>query len=104
MRIEMIQHNANHCGFGIAFVYQSLPGVGKVELRTLLGYLNVPPARLRFHKEQEVARAVAFIFVIIALRSPRLGRQWLPGLLDELFAVSPCGNGGTLPPYLWPRW
>ena len=33
---------------------------------------------------QEVARAVARIFVIIALRLPRLSQQRLPRLLNEL--------------------
>src|SRR5262245_10137149 len=84
MGIEIVQHDTNHRGFRVAFVYQPLHSMGEVALGPLLRHLHVPPARLRFYEEKEVARAVAGVFVIIALRPPWLSRQWLPGLLDEL--------------------
>src|SRR5262252_7022320 len=97
MCIEIVQYDANHRGFWVAFVYQPLHGVGEVDLRTLLRHLHMPPASLRFHEEKEVTCAVALVFVIIALRPPRLGRQRLPGLFNELLVglikvdLGPCG-------------
>jgi len=95
MRIEIVQHDANHRGFGVAFIHQPLHRVGEVALRPLRRHLHMPPASLRCHKEKEVARAVARIFVIIALRLARLGRQRLPRLLNELL-------GGLIKVYLGP--
>src|SRR5215510_11687261 len=86
MRIEIVQHDADHRGFGIAFVHQPLHRVGEVDLRPLHCPLHMPPAGLGFHEEKEVARAVAGVFVVAALRPSRLGGQRLPGLLDELLA------------------
>src|SRR5262249_12555246 len=84
MRIEIVQPDANHRSFWVAFVDQPLHGVGEVDLCALLCHLYMLPASLRFHKEKEVARVVALVFVIIALRPPRLGRQRWPGILNEL--------------------
>src|SRR5919206_1830826 len=86
MRIEIVQHHPNHRGFWVAFVHQPLHRMREVDLGPLLCHPHMPPASLRFHKEKEVARAVAGVFVIVALRPPRLSRQRLPGLLDELLA------------------
>ena len=69
MGLEMVQHDAHHRGVWGAFVAQPRHGMGEVELRPLLFcHLPMPPARLRFHAEQEGARAVAGVCVIIALR------------------------------------
>src|SRR5262245_44064979 len=84
MGIEIVQHNPNHDGFWVTFVHQPLHRVGKVELGPLLRHLHMPPAGLGFHEEKKIARAVALVFVIIALRSPRLGWQRLSGLFNEL--------------------
>src|SRR5215510_1293572 len=86
MRIEIVKYDANYGGFGVAFVHQPLHGMGKVYLGALLCHLHVPLAGLRFHKEKEIARAVAFIFVIKALRLPWLCRQGLSGFFDQLLA------------------
>src|SRR4029077_19178659 len=66
------------------FVHQPLHRVGEVDLRSLLRHLYMPPAGLRFHEEKKVARAVALVFIIIALRPPWLSRQRLPSLFNEL--------------------
>ena len=58
--------------------------MGKVHLGALLCHMHVPLAGLRFNKEKEIARAVAFIFVIKALRLPWLCRQGLSGLFAQL--------------------
>src|SRR5215470_13813515 len=84
MRIEIVQHDPNHRGFWVAFVHQPLHRMREVDLRPLLCHPHMPPVSLRFHEKKEIARAVAGVFVIIALRPPRLGRQRLPSLLDEL--------------------
>ena len=96
MRIEIVQHDANHRGFGVAFIHQPLHRVGEVELRPLRRHLHMPPTRLRLHEEKEVARAVAFVFVVIALQPPRLGEHTrdilerscgiAPRRIDELLA------------------
>src|SRR5262245_43014365 len=84
MRIEIVQHDPNHAGFWVAFVHQPLHLVGEVDPRTLLRHMHMAPAGLRFHEEKKVARAVALVFVITALRLPWLGGQRLPALCDEL--------------------
>ena len=86
MGVEMVQHHAHHDGFWVALVYQPLHFIGEVELGPLLRHMHVPPAGLRFDKEKKIARAVALVFVIKALRLPWLGRQRLPGLFDALLA------------------
>ena len=86
MRVEIVQHHANHLGFGVADVHQPLHFMGKVHLGALLRHMHVPLAGLRFHKEKEIARAIAFIFVIKALRLSRLCWQRLSGLFDQLLA------------------
>src|SRR5215475_1252923 len=120
MRIEIVQHDPNHGGFGVAFVHQPLHRVGEVDLRALLRHLHMPPAGLRFHEEKKVTRAVALVFIIIALRPPWLRWQWLPRLFDELLGglikvdLGPCGiiwlgvdlqdvfhGGDELCPHLW---
>lgn len=60
--------------------------MGKVHLCALLRHMHVPLAGLRFNEEKEMARAVAFIFVITALRLPWLCGQGLSGLLDQWLA------------------
>src|SRR5262252_4697268 len=84
MGIEIVQHDANHRGLWVAFVHQPLHRVGEIELGPLLCHLHMPPAGLGFHEEKEIARAVPLIFIIIALRSPRLAWQRLSGLCNEL--------------------
>src|SRR5512145_1187216 len=86
MRIEIIQHHANHFGFGIAYVHQPLHCMGKVHLGALLRHLHVPPARLRFDKEKEIPGAIAFVLVVKALRLSRLRWQRDAGLFDQLLA------------------
>src|SRR4029450_2362406 len=84
MGIEIVQHNPNHAGFWVAFVHQALHRVGEVELWPWLRHLHMAPAGLGCYEEKKMARAVPLIFVIIALRSPQLGRQRLSGLFNEL--------------------
>ena len=96
MGVEIVQHHTNHLGFGVADVHQPLHCLGKVHLGTLLGHMYVPLAALRFNKEKEIARAVACIFVIKALRLPWLCRQGLLGLLDQLLARLINVDFGTL--------
>ena len=81
MRIEIVQHDANDCGFWIAFVDQPLHGVGEVELRPLRRHLHMPPTRLRLHEEKEVARAVAFVFVSHSAAAAPAGRAAVAGSL-----------------------
>ena len=84
MRIEIVQHDTNHVSFWIAFVYQPLHFVSKVQLGTLLGHMHVPPASLWFDKEKEIPCAIAFVLIIKALWLSRLRWQWEPGLFDQL--------------------
>src|SRR5262249_8176896 len=96
MRIEIVQHDANPRGFGIACVNQPLHGMGKVHLGALLRYLHMPPASLRFDKEKEIPGAIAFVFAIIALWPPWLSRQREAGLLDQLLGRFIKVDLGTL--------
>src|SRR5512132_914709 len=84
MRVEMVQHHANHFGFGIAYVYQPLHFMGKVHLGALLRHMHVPPASLRLDKEKEISGAIAFVLVIKVLGLSRLHGQREPGLFDQL--------------------
>src|SRR5215471_14150476 len=86
MRVQIVQHHANHRRVWIACVDQPLHGVGEIDLRPLRRHLDMAPAGLWFYEKKQVARAVALICVIIALRPPQLHGQWLPGFFDELLA------------------
>ena len=99
LRIEIVQHDPHHRGFGGAFVHQPLHRVGDVDLRSRLRHLHMPPAGLRFHAEKKVTRAVALVCISIALRPPGLRRQREPGLLNELLGgliTVDLGPGGIL--------
>ncbi len=48
---------------GVRLVYQPLHFIRKVPRGAVLGHLHVPPARLRFDKEKEIARAIALVFI-----------------------------------------
>ena len=84
MRIEIVQDDPNHLRFGVRLVYQPLHFVRKVPRGAVLGHLHVPPARLRFDKEQEIPRAIALVFIIIAPWLTRLGGQRAPGLFESI--------------------
>jgi hypothetical protein len=58
--------------------------MGKVHLGALLRHMHVPPASLRFDKEQEIPCAIAFVLVIKALWLSCLRWQRDAGLFDQL--------------------
>lgn len=61
--------------------------MGNVHLGALLRYMYVARTGLRFHEEQKVTRAVAFVFVIKALRLPGLYGEGLSRFFDQ-FSVA----------------
>ena len=85
-RVEIVQPHTHHLGFGIADVHQPLHCMSKVHLGALLRHMHVPPASLRFDKEQEMPGAMAFVLVIKALGLSGLRGQRDAGLLDQWLA------------------
>src|ERR1700733_6422751 len=57
---------------------------GKILRPSLFGELHMPPPLMRIEKYKQIGRAVALVFIVIALRLTRPGWNWLAHLADQL--------------------
>ena len=64
--VEIVQDDPNHLRLRVAFIDQPFQLVGEVLHRALSGHFHVPPARLRLTAEEDIPRAIALVFIIIA--------------------------------------
>src|SRR5258708_2087387 len=88
MRVEVILHDANVFHVRIDRIDQPSDAVRVVDLGTVLGHLDMAPARQRLDEEKQIGGAQAFILVINALGLSwlhRLGRAHVSLWSDEFF-------------------
>ena len=52
----------------------------------MLSHLDIALARQRFARQEQVGRAVPFVFVVVTCHLPWLHRQGKPRFTNELFA------------------
>src|SRR5215210_1605850 len=86
VRVEIIQHYSDQLGLWVSLIYQPFHLVSKVYLSPPLGDCYMTPASLRLAHHKQVARAVAFVFIVVALCSPRTSGQLLAFLFNQLLA------------------
>ena len=90
MRIEIVQHDPNPRGFGVACVHQPLYFMGEVDFRPLLRHMCMPPAGLRFYEEKEVAYDSALWSFLRTMQDRR--PQGMPPQMDEDGLVALSGS------------
>jgi resolvase-like protein len=84
VRVEIVLHYHNLVRLGMHFVDQVADGVGIILGRTSFRYQHGTATGQRFKQHKEIARTVAFVFVIDLLRLTRAGCYRLPNVLDQL--------------------
>src|SRR5260370_26270860 len=81
---QVIEHDAHLVGLWIMGVDEFAHTWGEVAGRAVFGDLDPAPATMDIEEDEQIGRAVALIFAVIAFELPRLGRNRLTHLADEL--------------------
>src|SRR5215468_6271840 len=81
---QVIEHDAHLGGLWIMGVDEFAHTLGEVASRAVLGDLDLAPAAMDIEEDEQIGRAVALIFAVIAFELPRLGWDRLAHLADEL--------------------
>src|SRR5215471_7200352 len=81
---QVIEHDAHLVGLWIMGVGEFAHTLGEVASRAVLGDLDPAPAAMDIEEHEQIGRAVALIFAVIAFELPRLGWDRLAHLTDEL--------------------
>src|SRR5262249_2914754 len=84
MGIEIVHHKANDLGIRIIAVDQQTHTLCKVAFGAAVGHLDMPPPLARLKEHEQVARPLALILVIVALRRARLREGGCPHFLYQL--------------------
>ncbi len=86
MRVEVVQHHADHLGAGIQFD-QMLHRLRKIDLVARRRHQHFARAPFWLANHQQIEHAVALVFHVVARRLPRLGRQRLAHFRDQLLGT-----------------
>ena len=84
---EVVLHESDARRMGIPDIDQDFQALGIVNHRSAVSHFDMPPTAERFEKHEEIAGAMPFIFIIIALRRTWLHRQWCTCLANQLFCA-----------------
>ena len=84
MGVQIVQDDPYHLGFRVGFIHQPAHPAGEVLHRAPLGHCHLPPARQRLTGQEQVARALPPVFVVLPQRTSRPGRERRPGLGQQL--------------------
>lgn len=84
MRIKVILNQADDGGLGITFIGQVFEAVGILQLGATGGHLHLSPGSQGLTKHEEIAGAMAFVFIIVALGFTWLHRQGRARFANEL--------------------
>ena len=84
MRAEIVLHQNDLVRAGKMHVGQILERMGVVDGRAPVGDLHAPPAFERREHHEQIGQAIALVFVVVALRLSRRGRDRRAHLGDEL--------------------
>src|SRR5215469_4581116 len=81
---QVIEHHAHLVGLWIMGVDEFAHTLGEVASRAVLGDLDPAPTAMDIEEDEQIGRAVALIFAVIAFELPRRGWDRLTYLADEL--------------------
>src|ERR1044072_4536183 len=84
VRVEIIQHYSYHLCLRVSLIYQPFHLMREVYFGSSLGYCNVTPTSLRLTDHKQVARAIALVLIVIALKSASFARKSSARFLNQL--------------------
>src|ERR1700730_138684 len=84
MRRQVIEHDADLVGLWIMDVDEFAHTLGEVTGHAVFGDLDPAPAAMDIEEDEQIGRAVALIFAVVAFELPRAGCDRLTHLVDHL--------------------
>src|SRR5450432_935681 len=81
---EVVHHHPDDWSVGIIDVDQFAHAVGEVLVGAAVGDLDLAPGLMGVEEDEQIDRAVAAIFAIVALKLPWFGGDRFAHLADEL--------------------
>src|ERR1700730_15931524 len=84
MRRQVIEHDADLVGLWIMDVDEFAHTLGEVTGQAGVGAAAAGPAAMDIEEDEQIGRAVALIFAVVAFELPRRGWDRLTHLADEL--------------------
>lgn len=94
--VQVVHHQHNFLSFRIMHINQLANHMGKIDLRPPPSYLDMSPAVQRLEQHEQVGRSITLIFIIDALRPPRLHGNRCANFLHQLFALLVQAYHGAL--------
>ena len=84
MGVQIIECDPHHLGLWIGFIHQPTHLMGEVLYGAPLGHRRLPPARQRLTGQEQVARPLPPVLLVLTPGTSRPGRQRGPGLGQQL--------------------
>ena len=96
MGVQIVQDNPYHLGFRVGFICQPAHPPGEVLHRAPLRDRHLSPPRQGLTGQEQVAGTLSPVFVVLAQRNSRPGRQSGTGLCQQLGGGLVKADHGTL--------
>jgi len=85
---KIVEHDADPVRMGIMRIDEIAHAMSKILRSSVIRDLHVTPGFMRIEKHEQISRAVAPIFAIIALQPPWRGRDRQPNLTNHCVGLS----------------
>src|SRR5258706_3350165 len=84
VRIQVIQHHINDKGMGIEDIHQIAHRLSKIAFPALACDQNRPPSGFRFDKQEQIARPLTLVFVVLTSAVSGFKRQRFTDMRQQL--------------------